>query len=441
MASKVRLFINNNKFLIDRILIFLCVFSVFPAMKLSIIKFSIIAICTLYILIFKKLIIPKSIIFLLSFLALTLIMNINSINIDTMIYDGINMFLFGVVIYFLLYNLVYESTSKHTNEKAIFLVLAYLFDVFFVILFFTPTLMGNISFSEIRLDGSGFLDMFSFSSNLIAYIIFTANILSIYAYQQIKIDLPDRLKFIDKRHKFAIFVYLQFVLFIFGVLTRSRGYYLLMAIFLAVYFYIKFFYSKISVKTKRNIVIAVFSVTILSFYLILFTDLAYQASKMIEFSNRNVFFKFLSLLQLGSLKNQNMVIDASTIERLSLIKYSWIKFLENPMFGQGIGVFIDSVTLAPYYGVVAIFNNTYSHVEIFELLVGTGITGTFLYYTGIKNSISFKRDHLLIFSMIIASIIAGFFFRIYYNKTVWWIMIAINHLNKVNGGDQNENEK
>jgi O-antigen ligase len=172
--------------------------------------------------------------------------------------------------------------------------------------------------------------------------------------------------------------------------------------------------------------------------IIVFTDMINQIIGSVGFSQNNVLYRFISLLKLITMNNQNLIVDTSTLERLNLIKYAWLLFLENPLFGHGLGAFKQLTSIAPYYGIVAIFNNTYSHVEVLELLVGTGVVGTFLYYTGIKSSISYKKDSILLFSMIITSILACFTFRINFDKTIWWILIAINHLYSQKENDVHE---
>jgi len=97
-----------------------------------------------------------------------------------------------------------------------------------------------------------------------------------------------------------------------------------------------------------------------------------------------VFFKFLLTLPLFSNLNDRIeslfyfftkkdVADGSTLTRYRMIQIGWELFLQNPLFGIGIGSSGDILAST-------IARRTYMHNNYIELLSGVGIIGTTLYY-------------------------------------------------------------
>ena len=219
---------------------------------------------------------------------------------------------------------------------------------------------------------------------------------------------------------------LHLILLLFAILTRSRGYYLLLALF-GLYCLADWFRLRAGRKSKRIAVVILTLVSAAAAVLVLMArqsqDITAVLTNLQKNTPNSVLNRFISLLRLLLVRDR--IIDASTLERMSLIQYAWNLFLQKPLFGYGLGTFRELVSNAPYDGIAAIYNNTYTHVELFEMLAGTGLLGTLLYYLSYLPVISYRRNGRFLFGLMIISILAGFVFRIYYDKLFWWILVAI----------------
>ncbi|SES42857.1 O-antigen ligase family protein [Salipaludibacillus aurantiacus] len=95
--------------------------------------------------------------------------------------------------------------------------------------------------------------------------------------------------------------------------------------------------------------------------------------------------------------NQNT--DESTLIRRAMIDYGYLWFSNNPVFGYGINNYRE------LYGSVTGWY-TYSHNNYIELLVGVGLIGTIIYYSGyilvVKSAIGKRNTY---FTFALASII------------------------------------
>jgi O-antigen ligase len=122
--------------------------------------------------------------------------------------------------------------------------------------------------------------------------------------------------------------------------------------------------------------------------------------------------------------------EGSINTRTDMIKWGWEWFKERPLFGYGI----DNYKYL--YGYINSEGDVYSHNNIIELMVGTGIVGTALFYIAniivIKDLLKASKitSKLLCYSFI--AIIAGYIFMsvglIYYYGKHISIILAVGSI-------------
>lgn len=107
-------------------------------------------------------------------------------------------------------------------------------------------------------------------------------------------------------------------------------------------------------------------------------------------------FLFLDIESLALFQRQyNLDDDLSSLGKYSEVSILWNWFLENPIFGKGIGVF--------YNNGVDLSDFNYSHNMYFWFLGYTGMVITIIYFNYIKNFIliNFKSNWSLYFSILL----------------------------------------
>jgi O-antigen ligase len=115
--------------------------------------------------------------------------------------------------------------------------------------------------------------------------------------------------------------------------------------------------------------------------------------------------------------------DASTSTRLRLIRIGWAWFLQRPWVGYGLGNFgAMNLTL----------NNSvlYAHNNYIELLVDSGLIGTFIYYSLYANTIrrffmldsSKKKSFCFLMGIVISFLIADYGI-VSYNLAVFQLIV------------------
>jgi O-antigen ligase len=128
-------------------------------------------------------------------------------------------------------------------------------------------------------------------------------------------------------------------------------------------------------------------------------------------------------------KGENPVKERSITNRAFLADIGFKRFLENPIIGTGLSSFADTKL---GIGVYSRSIGTYSHSNMIEILVSSGVIGFFLYYAiyftcflqlslKFKSNIDEKNRHLLYFSTTSVAVLLFYEFLAvtYYGKEFW----------------------
>lgn len=126
--------------------------------------------------------------------------------------------------------------------------------------------------------------------------------------------------------------------------------------------------------------------------------------------------------------------EQSLSHREALLKSGLRLFNENPAFGKGLASFAESRMGRYRWGSIGV----YSHSNVIEILVSSGIFGFTLYYSMFiiiisnlliyaRRSIAIRNDPIFLFVVIVIpfSIFFDFFAITYYVKEAWIVLTAL----------------
>jgi O-antigen ligase len=293
-------------------------------------------------------------------------------------YDSIKALLINLAALGLISSII--QTEKDIIQLLRLIVYAIAINAFYILFHLDFSLIGEVQIGAELLGGR-------WNGNTIGIMMSLSSLISLVL-----------IKFEAKRHNKSVYILSIILTTIIALFTGSRK---------AVFFILFGFTMYTMMKSKKNKIINFIKASIILL-------VAYQA-----IMNIPGLYKVLGIRLEGLISNftGKGTVDHSTVLRMEYIEYGIEWFKSNPIFGYGINNY--RVLLGKEIGTV-----TYSHNNYIELLVGVGIIGIIIYYSGylyvlinISKSAFKKKDPLfiLLFIMLIAVLIAQYGFVTYYD--------------------------
>lgn len=280
-----------------------------------------------------------------------------------------------------------------------------------ITLLYLPNWLMSGQWLTYRFDGESVLGLTYYSANLLSYIAFVGHGLLLWL-------VPS---FADKRS------WLHVSFLIMGYYSQSRAYYVFLGLIL-LWIFVNRLHSRWNGKFFKSPVVLGFLgglASLLVAVILIRLNPAWQNAVFIWANNippLSLMGRFASLIRLVA--GEAVILDASTLERIHLIESGLSLWLKNPLFGIGFSGFSH---LAPtlFSEGILVLTSAYTHIDVLEIAVSSGVIGLALYLSAYRHLVNYNRLPRTLWFLWATSMVFGLIFRQYFDKQIWWFLIAI----------------
>lgn len=412
----IKIFDQRHIDLIDDVVVFTLLSTFMAFSGIALLKVLVLGLSFIYVLSTKKFSLAPHWIALTALICLNLILHISSPYLDMIIDETLNRFALFLLVSGLIY-LIYADPYK-AKLNSLKLGMMILIDFGLIFMMFVPMVWVNGRVVLARFGGNAIFGLVYVSSNLLAFYGFCAHVLMDWLSEHKTKPVDFSIPWV-KMLGHGIF-------FGFGVLTQSRGYYIYLGLWILIAI-IRKTLEKRPLKDWLGLAKNLGLIIIIVGGLIFVLRSIPQVTTLINswassYRLLSIEGRFISLIKF--VFTESPLIDASTLERISLFNSAWILFLRQPFIGIGLGAFSGYAASLLSEGVF-ILNTSYSHVEVMEMLSSVGLLGTVLYYFSYKDLLKVRKFNLTLGIFLILSLGSGFVFRIFYEKLIWWVLMSL----------------
>jgi hypothetical protein len=403
-------YLKRNEFWINRFVIALIVTSFSLMSSLTMVKWISLVISLLYFILTTKISLKKEHIILLILTVFVSMSSIFALSPDLILNNIVSNLFLNIILFFLLTHFIIKSSL---NFK--FMINLILINALLIFSAYLPLIIESNGVFRIR--EYSYNQFFYYSANFLSFIAVLGHVLWFHKIRNMKHITFNSIVFVQGIHILGHIVWA-----LMGYYTFSRSYYALLAfvIFIGV---LNWIFKTFSFKTILGlligtIILVFFILGILNHYNIFEYLMNYDLAQV----NNQLINRFISLFRL--LFTQIEVLDYSTLNRLRLIQVSIVSLQDAPFFGIGLGLFRYIASMGLTYGYY-LTNATHTHAEMFEILVSLGSIGYFIFMWFYLSILKRSKKDIVLFSLLLSVLLSSFFFNVYYDKSLWWIFLAI----------------